>query len=65
MDNKDKSSGCSGCNDCAHQGAEYEGWCYMFTDKPFDVPCAQHDMYAAERRANGKRIYEAMLKRNA
>jgi len=40
---------CSACNGCKHQNESSDGWCYMFNNRPEDLPCGQHDKYEAQR----------------
>jgi len=54
-----KSSTHEGCTSCKHRGTKH-GWCYMFTQKPEEVPCGQHDMYAKQREENGKRLLQSL-----
>lgn len=50
---------CKGCRHITHKTYEY---CYMFEHKPERLPCAQHDMYSEQRKANGKRIHDSAMK---
>ncbi len=50
------ASSCSACDGCKHQDIEEDGWCYMFRDRPDELPCGQHDKFDGQRRSMGKLI---------
>lgn len=60
MNCKTNSSDNEKCTGCKHITNNLMGFCYMFSDKPEVLPCGQHDKYAEQRKANGKKLYENM-----
>ena len=51
----DKHPGCEGCQ---HRNEGEGGWCYMFQHAPDVLPCAQHDMFEAEREVVAKIVLQ-------
>ena len=47
---------CEGCQ-YKQEHSNYQ-WCYMFKNEPDTIPCGQHDMYAEQRKENGRRMVE-------
>lgn len=44
------------CVGCKYITGDNSSYCYMFETSPEILPCAQHDMYAEQRKINGKKI---------
>jgi len=42
------------CLGCSHRLDDQDGFCYMFRDKPEELPCCQHDKYSKARKTMGK-----------
>jgi len=57
MDKKKEDIKDKRCAGCRHaDGAEGDGWCYMFREKPETLPCGQHDKFKAGRDAMARMI---------
>lgn len=47
-----------GCDGCQHQrNAEKGSFCYMFANKPEELPCSQHDSFESQRKKMGKHTF--------
>lgn len=49
------------CKGCKHIEDIPNQFCYIFKNKPKILPCGQHDMYAKQRKKNGKLFRENPL----
>jgi hypothetical protein len=49
--NSSKDIGCTGCEHITDNKYEF---CYMFTNRPDNTPCAQHNKFKRYRKALGK-----------
>lgn len=46
-----QAKSCNSCDGCKYQHFEVDsGWCYMFKDRPENLPCAQHDKFEEKRK---------------
>ena len=45
----DNANNCEECQRCRYRDGD-GGWCYMFRDRPDELPCPQHNKYDNQRR---------------
>jgi hypothetical protein len=42
------------CKGCQHDRPSSTDYCYMFENKPWNLPCGQHDKYKDLRQRSGR-----------